>query len=522
MPFALALREQNYRILASGGTAKALKAAGVPAQDVASLVGGRDILGHKVVTLSRELHAGLLADYVTEVQEMADLNLAYVDLVCVDLYPLEAEIAREGATRDSVIKLTDVGGPTMLHSGSKGRRIVICDPADRMLVIEWLKAGKPDEDQFLTDLVAKAENVVGRYITTSSIYHGAGRYAAVFGERVVKCCYGENKDQESALFSTGNGDPLALDQFVKAESGMMNPSHINYCDMDSALTTLCHATDAFRRESYFPCIAIAVKHGNACGAGYGDTPIAALKKMIEGDRTAILGASVMTNFPIGEEEAEILLHWKNLPGEKRRLIDCLDVPSITTGAIKLMERRSGKCRVMVNPALASRVAVTMETGDQIRKVRGGFLKQSAMKLTENPLSDPAYLICGKRPARRVLLDGLFAWAVTSTSVSNTVVLVKDGRLIGNGCGRQSRVDACRLAVQLAQQNGHNITGAVAWSDSFFPKLDGPKMLVEAGVRTIFTTSGSTSDDEIFDYFRQQPWLTVIAIPDKINRAFCRH
>ena len=160
----------GWNLLASGGTARVLREAGMTVKDVAELVGGSAILGHRVVTLSREIHAGLLAT-PDQRAELEALRLPWIDLVCVDLYPLEEEIARPGATRESVIEKTDIGGPTMIRSAAKGRRIVIVDPADRPMVIQWLKAGRPVEDQFITSLVVKAERTVGEYCLASAAYH---------------------------------------------------------------------------------------------------------------------------------------------------------------------------------------------------------------------------------------------------------------------------------------------------------------------------------------------------------------
>ena len=138
--FARALTERGWDLMASGGTAKELIAAGLSVRDVGSIV-GEPILGHRVVTLSREIHAGLLARELPEdEEELKKLGLPRIDLVCVDLYPLQEAISKEGNTRLSVIDMTDVGGPTMLHSAAKGERLVVSDPADRMRVIEWLDA----------------------------------------------------------------------------------------------------------------------------------------------------------------------------------------------------------------------------------------------------------------------------------------------------------------------------------------------------------------------------------------------
>ena len=170
--FAEELCELGWDLVASGGTAKALSDAGIAVKDVADLVGGGAILGHRVVTLSREVHAGLLADLTKpeDLKEMQDLNIPIIDLVCCDLYPLTEEIAKPDATPESVREKTDIGGPTMLRSGAKGRRIVVCDPADRSRVITWLKDGKPDEEKFLQELAAKVERTISDYCKASADY----------------------------------------------------------------------------------------------------------------------------------------------------------------------------------------------------------------------------------------------------------------------------------------------------------------------------------------------------------------
>lgn len=180
--FARQLVELDWQLLASGGTAKTLAKAGVTVQDVAELVGGGAILGHRVVTLSREIHAGLQAtDSREDVNELERLKIPRIDLVCIDLYPLHEAINSPGSTPESVIEQTDIGGPTILRSAAKGRRIVICDPDDRQQVIDWLKTGKPDEDTFITELAAKAEAVAADYSLASARYHSQGKYDGFIG-----------------------------------------------------------------------------------------------------------------------------------------------------------------------------------------------------------------------------------------------------------------------------------------------------------------------------------------------------
>ena len=263
IPFAKELIDLGFKIYASGGTAKHLGEANVEVTDVASLVGGNAILGHRVVTLSRQIHAGLLSrDIEEDIKELADLNIPRLDLVCVDLYPLETEIAKVGSTKESVINQTDIGGPTMIRSGIKGGRIVICDPNDRQSVIDWLKNGEQDSS-FVEKLGAKGEFVISKYCMASANYLSNKKYEGIFGEQIAVCKYGENAYQTPAgLYSSETSDPLSLDKFIVTEGSL--PSYNNYCDIDRMLQTITHIAGTFSvNRNKTPLIAIGAKHGNA-------------------------------------------------------------------------------------------------------------------------------------------------------------------------------------------------------------------------------------------------------------------
>ena len=149
--FAAGLVDLGWTVMASGGTAATIKAAGVPVTDVAKLAGGKAILGHRVVTLSREVYAGILADTSNpaDVKELKKLGIPVIGLVCVDMYPLEAEIAKAKPKLQDIITQTDIGGPTMLRAAAKSRRIVLSVAEQRKPVLKWLQQGKPDETAFL-------------------------------------------------------------------------------------------------------------------------------------------------------------------------------------------------------------------------------------------------------------------------------------------------------------------------------------------------------------------------------------
>jgi phosphoribosylaminoimidazolecarboxamide formyltransferase/IMP cyclohydrolase len=173
IPFAQTLIDLGWTIISSGGTARVLSEAGLAVTDVAEISGLPAVLGHRVVTLVPHIHGGLLA---TEDQrdELNELGYPWIDLCCVDFYPLKEAVEDPNATEMSVIEKTDIGGPTMVRSAAKGQRIVVVDPADREKVLEWIKQGQPDPGIFKRQLAAKAEGIVADYCLQAARFHSGG------------------------------------------------------------------------------------------------------------------------------------------------------------------------------------------------------------------------------------------------------------------------------------------------------------------------------------------------------------
>jgi len=515
--FAKELVKRGWNLLSSGGTAKTILAAGIPVRDVGEIVGA-PILGHRVVTLSREIHAGLLArkDNAEDMATLKRIGAPYIDLVCVDMYPLHEEIAKPDSTLTSVVEQTDVGGPTMLHSGAKGERFVICDPKYRTKFIKWLDAGCPDEVAFREALAAHAEATVAEYCLTSARYRGQLSFDGLIGESVLKCKYGENAWQTPAALYKKMGvtdDPLAIHNFnVIAGSA---PSYNNLCDIDRMLQTVTHAKAVLLKGEN---VAVAVKHGNACGASFGTDRSELIEKMVCGDLRAIFGGLVMTTFPIDEKIAEKLL-FSHMSESGKRLLDGIVAPFFTSSAIGLLGRKGGKCRLIENLALGTLKAEDINREPRFRQVRGGFLMQPNYEYVFD-INDPCVERFGYLDVAQEG-DLLLAWAVGSTSNSNTITLVKDRRLIGNGVGQQDRVGCCELAIKRARDAGHDTNGAVAYSDSFFPFPDGPEVLAEAGIKAILASSGSVKDDEVKAACTKHG-VTLLMVPDTVGRGFYNH
>ena len=511
--FTKSLIDLGWKIISSGGTAKHLKEAGLVVTDVAEVTGMPAILSHRVVTLHPKIHGGLLAlDTPEHLAQLEEYGIPFIDMVCCDLYPLEDEINNPSATRQSVIEKTDIGGPTMLRAGAKGGRIAICDPEDRGPVIEWLKNGEPDKENFLNNLAAKTEAVISRYCSLSAGYLSHGLYAGISGKKNLECAYGENAYQKPAsLYKNQNTkDALAIHNWIQVAGSPM--SYNNICDVDRMMQTVTHIGAGFEKNfTTVPKIAIGVKHGNACGAGVGATQFEAVDKMLVGDLRAIFGGSVMLNFPVDEKIAEALIH-NFSPEGVRRLLDIVAAPSFTPEAIEILSRKKGKCRLLVNPNIEKAGINSLDTEKRFRYVRGGFMEQ------------PNYTFVPSFESQLKNKDVLLAWAIGCTSNSNTITLVKDGRLYGNGVGQQDRVGAAKLAIFRADEanNGKaDLSGAAAYSDSFFPFPDAPEVLINRGIKTIFSTSGSVNDEKIIELCKNKN-VNLILLPDTEARGFYQH
>jgi phosphoribosylaminoimidazolecarboxamide formyltransferase / IMP cyclohydrolase len=329
------------------------------------------------------------------------------------------------------------------------------------------------------------------------------------------CAYGENAWQAPArLVHEATEDPLALGRFTLLEGSAL--SFNNLVEVDRQLQTITHIAAAFEAAGGVPAIAVGTKHGNACGAAVADSPVAAAQLMVTGDTRAIFGGCVMLSFAVDDQVAHALLHHSS---DGRRLLDLVAAPSFTDEAIEALARKQGRCRILANPALAQLGRDSLDTATLHRPVRGGVLEQPNYTFVLD-LADPAVQRHGTLTASQER-DLLLAWAVGSTSNSNTSTLVRDGQLLGNGVGQQDRVGGCALAITRGRDAGHDIAGAVAYSDSFFPFPDGPQVLIDAGVTAIFSTTGSVRDEAV----RQavlDAGVALVQLPDRDARGFFGH
>lgn len=513
LDLASALIGLGFEIVSSGGTHDKLKDAGIPVLSVESVTGFPEMLDGRVKTMHPMILAGVLADR-SKPKHMAKLTehgIVPIDLVVCNLYPF---------TSDPSIELIDIGGPTMVRSAAKNHAGVgiVVDPADYASIIAELTEHNELSDATRLKLARKAFAHTAAY-DASIVPWFDEQLEAELPETVhitatlqSQCRYGENAWQSPAgLYVTGDKDELGLGQLTVVEGA--TPSFNNDGDIDRAQQTLTHAVAAFERFGLASQqIAIGVKHGNPCGASFGTDSVEVMRKMAQGDSRSLFGGVVVTNFVVGEDEVEALkAHQPTLDG--------IVAPAFTSEAISLLKRKTEKCRFITNPALAHLTSASLDRTKRFKYVRGGLLSQPNYTFVLDYDGDGFEWVYGP-PDRQKQIEGLFAWAIGSTSNSNTITLVRDQMLIGNGVGQQDRVGCCELAIKRAFDAGHNIDGAVAYSDSFFPFEDGPLALLNAGVRLIITTNGSRNDGKVVEELlmgAKLGWLN-----DGLGRGFFGH
>ena len=472
--FAKGLSDMGWDLLSTGGTARALRAAGIKVRDVSEVTHFPEMLDGRVKTLHPAVHGGLLArrDLPEHLKALAGQGIEPIDLVAVNLYPFEETAARAGVSSEEIIEQIDIGGPSMLRSAAKNFAAVtvIVDPADYPRVLAALAA--KDDDIDLRRLLA--EKVFARtaaYDAAIAYWFGCER-SEVFPERITiplrkstSLRYGENPGQRAAFYVERTNDGIA----ALEQKGGKELSFNNLLDLEGAL----FATDPFQEET---CCAI-VKHTTPCGLATGSSPLEAYRKALACDPVSAFGSVISITVPVDDETAAAV---------SSLFVECIVAPEFSAGALEILGRKKN-LRVLQGRARWRDHAL------DFKRVRGGFLAQ------ERAARDGGeeWLVPTRRqPTAAELKDLQFAWRAVGAVKSNAIVLARDGATIGIGAGQMSRVDAAFLSVHKARLVGHDTRGAVMGSDAFFPFRDGVEQAAEAGVTAIVQPGGSVRDEEV--------------------------
>ncbi len=473
--FATRLAALGWELLSTGGTARALREAGLAVRDVADVTGFPEMLDGRVKTLHPVVHGGLLArrDVPEHMQALVEHDITPIDLVCVNLYPFRETVARPDVTDEHAIENIDIGGPSMLRSAAKNHAAVwvLVDPDDYARVLSVI--GEDSDDQSLRRLLAeKVYAHTSAYDAAIAQWFSARRgepfpatYPIAFTKRQA-LRYGENPNQRAAFYVEQEGRGLG----ALVQRGGKELSFNNLLDLEGAML----ATEPFGDE---PCCAI-IKHTTPCGLAIGTDALDAYRRALACDPVSAFGSVIAFTVPVDDPTAEAIASL---------FVECVVAPSFSEAAVEILGRKKN---LRVLEGRASWTAVEMD----YKRVRGGLLVQDRMRVPD--LSRGWSVVSTRQPTPAEQRDLAFAWRSVASVKSNAIVLVRDGATIGIGAGQMSRVDACFLAVHKARLAGHETAGSALGSDAFFPFRDGVEHAAAAGVTALVQPGGSVRDAEV--------------------------
>ena len=481
LPLAQGLKALGWHLLATGGTLKLLREAGLDVQEVAEYTGAPECFDGRVKTLHPKIHGGLLfrREEAAHVQDAQRLAIPPIDLVVVNLYPFEATIEKPGATFEDCIEQIDIGGPSMLRSAAKNHAsvTVLTDPAQYGPFLEGIKAGTWSE----TDRRACALKV---FQTTAAYDAAIATWFARQAETIsgpelsprltLGLCqkqglrYGENPHQSAGFYIQPGTLPEGLAACRQLQGKELSFNNLLDADATARLAWV------FSEPS-----CIITKHNNPCGAACADTPLEAFHKALASDPVSAFGGIVAFNRPVDEAIAQALAptFW-----------EVILAPAFTEGALAVLAAKK-----------ALRLLETPETwpigasGLDVRAIGGGYLIQrpdTAFK----PFEHWELKVEGRSP-RPSVRDLTLAQQVAKIVKSNSIVLVKEGGTVGVGAGQMSRVDSVEIACRKA---GEKAQGAVLGSDAFFPFADGLELAASHGVGAVIEPGGSVRDEEVIE------------------------
>ncbi|MBE6754562.1 MAG: bifunctional phosphoribosylaminoimidazolecarboxamide formyltransferase/IMP cyclohydrolase [Ruminococcaceae bacterium] len=481
--FAKALCELGYEVLSTGGTAKAIAAAGIEVTEVSSITGFPECLDGRVKTLHPMIHAGILAmrSNPEHMQQIEELGVTPIDIVAINLYPFKATILREPAVSlEEAIENIDIGGPTMIRAAAKNWQdvAVVVDPADYDTVISQLREnGSVDRDTKFR-LAGKVFTHTAQYDTLISTYLCRQRGDSILGdtftmtfEKVQGLRYGENPHQDAAFYREVTNSRNSLCAAEQLWGKELSYNNIN--DTNGALDVL----KEFGTER--PC-AVAVKHAVPCGVGVAEDLFTAYMKAYESDPVSIFGGIVALNREVDAATAEKLAEI---------FLEIVIAPSFSQEAMDILTQKKN-LRLLRLPDAAQ-----PNTPDMLdmKKVAGGLLVQQL----DTEIYDEAELKCvtERQPTEAEMEQLKMAMRVVKHVRSNGICLVRDNGTVGVGPGQTNRVTALKLAIEYA---GEKAKGSVMGSDAFFPFADCVEAAAAAGITAIIQPGGSIRDQESID------------------------
>ena len=482
------LAARGVRLLSTGGTAAALREAGLDVTDVADVTGFPEMMDGRVKTLHPRIHGGLLAlrDHPAHQNAMQAHGIDTIDLLVVNLYPFEATVA-SGADYATCVENIDIGGPAMIRAGAKNHAhvTVITDPEDYADLTAELDARDGQTTLAFRRRMAQAAYArAAAYDAAVSNWmaNAAGiatpRHRALAGRLAQTLRYGENPHQSAAFYRDGATRPGVA---TAAQLQGKELSYNNINDTDAAFELVSEFDPAAG-----PACAI-IKHANPCGVAQGETLAGAYRRAFDCDRTSAFGGIIALNQPLDGETARAIVEI---------FAEVVIAPEADAEAREVFAAKKN-LRLLVTGGLADPAAPAIA----IRQVSGGLLVQDrdAGRIGMTDLT----VVTERAPTETEIADLLFAWTVAKHVKSNAIVYARDAQTVGIGAGQMSRVDSTRIAARKAQDMAEVLDldkaltdGSVVASDAFFPFADGLETAAEAGATAVIQPGGSVRDDEV--------------------------
>ena len=490
-----ALTEFGVELVSTGGTAGALREAGLDVRDVSDLTGFPEMMDGRVKTLHPKVHGGLLAvrDDPAHVAAMEQHAIAPIDLVVVNLYPFEATVMR-GAGRDEIIENIDIGGPSMVRSAAKNHAFVtiLTDPADYGALLEELSAREGATSlAFRKAMAAKAFAATATYDSMISQWFAFADQQQLFpdmlainGKAPVVLRYGENPHQQAALYTPAGPHGSGIAQARQLQGKEL--SYNNYNDADAALE-LCAE---FRSGD--PAVVI-VKHANPCGVAQAASLIDAWQAALQCDSVSAFGGIVCVNTELDGATAEAICEI---------FTEVVIAPAVSDAACAVFAKKKN-LRLLVTGDLPD----PRRGGLSVKPITGGLLVQTRDNGAIS--AEELKVVTARAPSEQELKDCLFAWTVARHVKSNAIVYARNGATAGIGAGQMNRRDSSRIAAMKAAEAAEKYgweqartVGSAVASDAFFPFADGLLAAAEAGATAVIQPGGSIRDEEVIEAANQ--------------------
>lgn len=475
--FANGLVEAGFELVSTGGTAKALRDAGLAPVDVSEVTGFPEMMNGRLKTLHPMVHGGLLGDRRLEEHRTAmdGAGIDPIEILCVNLYAFEQTV-RAGAKFEDAIESIDIGGPAMIRAAAKNwaNVAVVVDPADYPRILDAVREDKLAELRLA--LCAKAfrhtafyDSMIARYLTEQAGETPYQETLTLGFRRLSSLRYGENPHQSAAVYA----DPMSRAGIAQAKALWGKElSYNNYNDANGAWELVCDLG---------PGACAIIKHGNPCGAAIGTNLADSYRQARESDPISAFGGIAAFNAPIDEAAALAMT-------EKGNFLEVVIAPSISGEALEVFKSRSGwgqDVRLLEAPLVGRGVDLA------VKQVRGGLLAQDS---DEEP-AENWRVVTKLQPSSAEMESLRFLWSVIPHVKSNAIVVGSGPRLLGVGAGQMNRVQSVRLSLEQACEGAK---GAALASDAFFPFPDSVETAAAAGIKAIIQPGGSKKDQDVID------------------------